>query len=267
MTKQKKIETTTSNGENAEEIASEKKTCFVIMPFSGTSEYEPGHFDRVYEYIIKPACELANFVPIRGDDSKSSNMIMLDVLRNIIDCDMAICDLSSINANVFYELGLRQAFDKKTILIRDGLHEVPFDLLGFRYVPYNPTLRVDTVRSEIKDISAMLLETHNERKLDANSIVSILKMKPATIDTKTMNQEESMMFEVLTRMKRLEQKVNGSLNNSKIYSNIKYNNKFLSNFTNSDNEYYLSPEILESLKKKPQTEHTQLSHAHANRLR
>lgn len=248
MTKQKDTQTTTGSGDNAEDISSEKKTCFVIMPFTGTSEYEPGHFDRVYEYLIKPACELAEFEPIRGDDSKASNMIMLDVLRNIIDCDMAICDLSSINANVFYELGLRQAFDKKTILIRDGLHAVPFDLLGFRYVPYSPSLRVDTVKSEINEIAAMLLDTHNESKLDANSIVSILKMKPARIDTKNMNQEESMMFEVLNRMKRLEQTVNGTYYDPRIPSKSRFKSQNLNSRPLSRNDYYLPPEIIDALK-------------------
>lgn len=248
MTKSKITQTTTGNDDHSNEGSSEKKTCFVIMPFSGTSEYEPGHFDRVYEYLIKPACAIANFEPIRGDDSKASNMIMLDVLRNIIDCDMAICDLSSINANVFYELGLRQAFDKKTILIRDGLHAVPFDLLGFRYVPYSPSLRVDTVKSEIQEIASMLLDTHNDSKLDANSIVSILKMKPATIDTKNMNQEESMMFEVLNRMKRLERTVSGNFNDAKFISNFKSKNSISQSQLASKREYYLSPEVIDALK-------------------
>ncbi|MBE3286624.1 hypothetical protein [Enterobacter cloacae complex sp. P31C] len=248
MNKQKNSQNTTGNGENSEEVSSEKKTCFVIMPFTGTAEYEPGHFDRVYEYLIKPACKMANFEPIRGDDSKASNMIMLDVLRNIIDCDMAICDLSSINANVFYELGLRQAFDKKTILIRDGLHAVPFDLLGFRYVPYSPTLRVDTVKSEIQEIAAMLQDTHNDSKIEANSIVSILKMKPATIDTKNMNQEESMMFEVLNRMKRLERTVSGNLIDPAVISNAKYKNSSSSSRFLTSKEYYLAPDLMESLR-------------------
>jgi len=217
------------------------------MPFSGTSEYEPGHFDRVYDYLIKPACELANFEPIRGDDSKSSNMIMLDVLRNIIECDMAICDLSSINANVFYELGLRQAFDKKTILIRDGLHAVPFDLLGFRYVPYTPSLRVDTVKSEVNEIAAMLLETHNDSKLDANSIVSILKMKPATIDTKNMNPEESMMFEVLNRMKRLERIIDINTGSVKAtHEHLITSNKSLNSFSEAQ-DYYISQQNIDRL--------------------
>ncbi|MGX5076626.1 hypothetical protein [Enterobacter mori] len=191
--------------ENVEvNIPGKKKTCFVIMPIADHIDYEPGHFDRVYNHLIKPACIEAGYEPIRADDSKASNMIMLDVLRSIIDCDMAICDLSSRNANVFYELGLRQAFDKKTILIRDGRHDVPFDLLGFRYVNYTPSLRVDTVKKEMMDISEMLLKTDEAHISDANSIVSILKMKPAEIDTRNLNAEESLMFELLNRMKRLE---------------------------------------------------------------
>lgn len=92
------------------------KTCFIIMPIADHDSYDKGHFDRVYEYLIKPACNKAGYTPIRADDSKASNMIMFDILKKIMECDMAICDLSSKNANVFYELGLRQAFNKKPFL-------------------------------------------------------------------------------------------------------------------------------------------------------
>lgn len=192
-----------------------EKTCFVIMPIADHPDYEIGHFERVYKYLIQPACIQAGYKPIRADDTKASNMIMLDVLKNIVDCDMAICDLSSRNANVFYELGLRQAFDKKTILIRDGKHDVPFDLLGFRYVNYSPSLRVDTVNKEINDIATMLDKTDNADITDANSIVSILKMRPAEIDPKTLNKEESLIFSVLSKLSELDRKV-GFISNNKL---------------------------------------------------
>lgn len=191
-----------------------EKTCFIIMPIADHPDYEIGHFERVYKYLIQPACIQAGYKPIRADDTKASNMIMLDVLKKIVDCDMAICDLSSRNANVFYELGLRQAFDKKTILIRDGKHDVPFDLLGFRYVNYSPSLRVDTVNKEINDIAIMLNKTDNADITDANSIVSILKMRPAEIDPKTLNKEESLMFSVLSKLSELDRKV-GVISNDK----------------------------------------------------
>lgn len=40
-----------------EQGSSNIKTCFVIMPTSDHPDYAPGHFKRVYEYIIKPACK------------------------------------------------------------------------------------------------------------------------------------------------------------------------------------------------------------------
>jgi hypothetical protein len=44
-----------------------QKTCFVIMHISDGDPYDIGHFKRVYEYIIKPACFEAEFPPVRGD--------------------------------------------------------------------------------------------------------------------------------------------------------------------------------------------------------
>lgn len=87
------------------------KKCFVIMPISDSEDYTSGHFGRVYEHIIKPACELAGFKPIRADDIMTTNYIALDIIKNIIESEMAICDLSSRNPNVLYELGIRQAFN------------------------------------------------------------------------------------------------------------------------------------------------------------
>lgn len=158
------------------------KSCFIIMPIADHPDYPQGHFNRVYEHLIKPACEAAGYRALRADDTKASHMIMFDILNKLVDCDMAICDLSSKNANVFYELGLRQAFNKKTILITDGRDKAPFDISGFRYVPYTPDLRVDTVKTEISLIAEMLLETEMASEDDVNSVVKLLKMKPATVE-------------------------------------------------------------------------------------
>lgn len=91
-----------------EAIKDEKpqKTCFVIMPISDVDGYEKGHFGRVYEYLIKPACEAAGYKVDRADDTSKTNMIIVDILQKAVKYDMAICDISSRNANVFYELVL-----------------------------------------------------------------------------------------------------------------------------------------------------------------
>lgn len=214
MSATKKEKSIASTGELEQQEATEK-TCFIIMPIADHPKYDEGHFNRVYEYLIKPACKNAGYKAIRADDSKASHMIMFDILKKIVECDMAICDLSTKNANVFYELGLRQAFNKKTILITDGEEKEPFDVTGFRYVKYDKSLRIDTVNNHINSISSMIEETEIADENDINSVVSLLKIKPASIDkTKDiqLSKENTIIFNMLNEM------------NKKINANVKKNN-------------------------------------------
>ncbi len=196
-----KSKTTEQNADSIEDVSQlgspEQKTCFIIMPIADHPNYEDGHFDRVYDFLIKPACAKAGYKAIRADDSKATHMIIHDILKNLVQCDMAICDLSSKNANVFYELGLRQAFNKKTILITDGKEKAPFDIGAFRYTEYSPTLRIDECSNSINEIVQMLIETERAPDNDINSIVKLLEMEPAKIEPSRLNVEESMLLKMI----------------------------------------------------------------------
>lgn len=202
MAKDKKeVKTETQEPTDVIEVDTEKeKTCFVIMPISDHPDYDDGHFKRVYDHIISPACKKAGYKPVIATDSKASNLIMFNILKNIVECDMAICDLSTKNANVFYELGLRQAFNKKTILITDGKEREPFDITGFRYVKYSPSLRIDTVQRNVNDIADMLKETELADENDINSITSLLRIHPANLDKSKeieLSNENTIIFKML----------------------------------------------------------------------
>lgn len=194
----------------------DKKTCFIIMPIADVAGYDSGHFHRVYNHIIKPACEIAGFDPIRADDINSSNMIVIDILKKIVESDLAICDLSGRNPNVLYELGLRQAFNKKTVLIKDNKTENIFDVQGFRYAQYDSNLRIDNVKNEIIKFSSALTETY-EATGDVNSIVQLLQIEPAKIDTKTeLSPSDTVLFRALNE---LNEKFDNMLSPHDKYSN------------------------------------------------
>lgn len=182
--------------------AEEKKTCFVIMPISDVDGYDSGHFTRVYEHLIKPACEQAGFKPERADETPRTDVIMAGILKKIIACDIAICDLSSRNANVFYELGLRHAFNKKTVLIRDYKTPMPFDISGIRTLPYNENLRIDEVKKAIPEIAKYLKETNDTDEKEANSMLQMLSIEePATLPKKTtMNTESKMILNAIAQI-------------------------------------------------------------------
>ncbi len=106
----------------------DKKKVFVIMPFKD-------EFFEVYEMIkikFADSFEFSN----AGDEANLQN-ILKDIVQPIYEADVIIADLTGLNANVMYELGLAHSFNKKTIVItQDDLATLPFDLKQYRAKDY-----------------------------------------------------------------------------------------------------------------------------------
>ncbi|EKO3932734.1 hypothetical protein GAW91_003388 [Vibrio fluvialis] len=171
-----------------------KPSCFVIMPIADQKGYDDGHFTLVYEDIIKPAIIDAGMEveQARADEVKNSNLIHLDILRKVIESDIAICDMSSRNPNVFYELGMRQAFDKPTVLIRDEDTAVPFDINGLRYVEYKKGMRHRDVVKAIADLTSMLKATYQKKddKSEVNSLIRLMDLTAAKVQHIELTEDE-----------------------------------------------------------------------------
>lgn len=188
-----------------------QKTCFVVMPIADMDDYETGHFSRVYNYIIKPACTKAGFIAVRADDVVSSNYIVIDILNKIVQSDMVIYDLSGRNPNVMYELGVRQAFNLPTVLIKDMKTNRIFDIQGLRCADYNHNLRIDTVEKSVDIISSALVETEKANGTDINSLIQLLGIAPAKIPQPVEISNESRLL--LSAIKDLSGRI-GLMENS-----------------------------------------------------
>ena len=114
--------------------------CFVLMPF-GRKPDAAGRmvdFDRVYQDLIAPAIEEADLEPLRADEEMAGGIIHKPMYERLILCEYAVADLTTANANVFYELGLRHAVRQwSTVLIfAEGGSQLPFDVAPLRALPY-----------------------------------------------------------------------------------------------------------------------------------
>ncbi len=114
--------------------------CFVVMPFGVKPDSSGGSidFDAVYHDIIEPGIRQAGMEPIRADDEASGGVIHKAMYERLILCDYAVADLTTANANVFYELGVRHAIRPQTTVAmywRGG--RLPFDVAQLRAVAYS----------------------------------------------------------------------------------------------------------------------------------
>ena len=138
---------------------------------------------------------------MRADEVNNSNLIVLDILKRIVESDIAICDLSGRNPNVMYELGLRQAFNKKTVLIKDDRTISPFDVQAFRYCEYDSSLRIDNAFNNIKSLEKAIISTFEADTNDVNSIVQLLRIEPAKVGEKTqLSKQDTLIYETLNQI-------------------------------------------------------------------
>lgn len=217
-----------------------EKTCFIIMPISDSDNYPSGHFSRVYEHIIKPACDIAGFRTIRADDIMTTNLIALDIVKNIINCDMALCDLSSRNPNVLYELGIRQAFNLPVTLMKDFKTDRIFDIQGFRDLEYDESLRIDTVETTVNDLSELLKNTYENKSKEINSLIGLLGIEPAKISDRTKISADTEL--ILNTLSNLEKRIT-RIEPKTAYENTK--NEFTHIPSNVGD--YLTPEEIKNL--------------------
>jgi hypothetical protein len=117
-----------------------KPLCFVLMPF-GRKPNDQGRiidFDAVYQDVIAPAVDQANFEGIRADEERVGGTIHKPMFERLMLCEYAIADLTIANPNVYYELGIRHAMrPRSTVLLNASGTRLPFDLALVRAIPYN----------------------------------------------------------------------------------------------------------------------------------
>ena len=120
-------------------LPSLRPLCFVLMPF-GKKPDAAGNlvdFDAVYEELIRPAIVGADLEPIRADEEMTGGIIHKPMFERLVLCEYAVADLTTANANVFYELGVRHAVRPwSTVLLFAEGGRLPFDVAPLRALPY-----------------------------------------------------------------------------------------------------------------------------------
>ncbi|MHB8097781.1 MAG: hypothetical protein ACYDEI_09050 [Erysipelotrichaceae bacterium] len=120
----------------------DKKVCFVIMGFGKKMDYENSRevdLDRIYNKVIKELInsEFKDYELIRADEISGSSLIDIGMYALLMNSDLVIADLTTLNSNAIYELGVRHALKPySTIIMADEKCKIPFDLSHSRFLKY-----------------------------------------------------------------------------------------------------------------------------------
>ncbi|HVN79837.1 MAG TPA: TRAFs-binding domain-containing protein [Terriglobia bacterium] len=163
--------------------------CFVLMPFGKKASVGAKmiDFDAVYEQLIAPAIHQANLEPLRADEEQGGGIIHTPMFERLLLCDYAVADLTTANANVFYELGVRHAARPRStvLMFAEGGGQLPFDVRMLRALPYK--LGPEGRPSDASNDCALLIKKLHEARDPApdSPLYQLLHDYPAIAHEKT----------------------------------------------------------------------------------
>ena len=137
------------------------KTIFLACPIGQVGSDTYKHADTIQKHLIKYTIEryseFEGIEVVRADQLAQPGKITTQIIRQLTDADICVADLTNLNPNVLYELGIRQAMLKPYILIAKAGTDLPFDLKDTRTIFYDTT-DLDSMSKARDDFKKYLIE-------------------------------------------------------------------------------------------------------------
>ncbi len=181
-----------------------EKICFCIMPVTvppeRLEEYSAGkhHFRQVFETLFEPAAEKVGLRAVFPDFGVSTP-IPLEIIQQLDRADLCIGDISTLNPNVFVEIGIRVALNRPLCLVRDEtVDKIPFDTGTIGHWRYNSELRAYNVQKELPKLIAFMEDTMKKHE-EGISYWSVFGMTATAQPLGQMGGTQDQMLKYLVR--------------------------------------------------------------------
>lgn len=205
--------------DKSEEQKDTRPVCGLIMPIADTEGYPIGHWAEVKKLYISIGEEVG-FKTRLVSDSDDVRIIQKNIVQNVFDDDIIICDVSSKNPNVMFELGLRLAFDKAAVIVKDNVTGYSFDTSPIAHINYPKDLRYYDVENFKDELRAKLLATYEEAKKTNHSMYleSFGKFVVKGLQTQEITNNEYLLesiIDIKNDIRLLRSQNNNNIVNSK----------------------------------------------------
>jgi hypothetical protein len=178
--------------------------CGIVRPIAAMDNYSSTHWIDVHNIIeeaIREAGLRANLV----SNADEVTIIHKTIVQNLYMNEIVVCDISGKNPNVMLELGMRLAFDKPTIVVKDDATPFSFDTSPIEHLTYPKDLRFSNIIEFQKKLTEKIVHTLDAAKKDENYSTFLKSIGDFTV-VKMNSREVSKEDFIIESIKRLEVK-------------------------------------------------------------
>ncbi|GAK69354.1 hypothetical protein RRU01S_04_01760 [Agrobacterium rubi TR3 = NBRC 13261] len=184
----------------------EKKTCFVVGPIGDDDTEDRIHADWLLADIIQPVFDehFSDFVVTRADKISNPGQITSQVITALLDAELVIADLTTLNPNAFYEIGIRHTIQRPIIHVHLEGQRIPFDIAPFRSIKFSRRRPAD-IRAARTTVLSFVTEALNPDHQIDNPVTfsrgKVMFSETATPAEKLLQEEISTLQD---RLRTLE---------------------------------------------------------------
>lgn len=159
-----------------------RKTCFFITPIGGDSSSIRRATDGLLAAAIRPALEGLGYDVSAAHEMPSPGSITRQVLERILNDDLVIANLTTLNPNVMYELAVRHAARKPVVVVALAGTVLPFDVADERTIFFTDDMAgVEELKPQlVRACSASLATTVPDNPIYRATQAALLKAAPTT---------------------------------------------------------------------------------------
>ncbi|WP_162886390.1 hypothetical protein [Pseudomonas syringae] len=181
-------------------------TCGLVMPISAIDGCSVEHWAEVKAIICEAVESVQDicFITKLVSDQDDVGVIQKRIVQNIYSSDIVVCDVSCKNANVMFELGMRLAFDKPTILIKDDKTDFSFDTGVIEHLVYPRDLRFSRILAFKKLLAEKISATYQASQNDpghSTFLKNFGSFKVASVD-QTVGTTDQVMLDMIQDLTR-----------------------------------------------------------------
>ncbi len=191
------------------------------MPISECDGCGEAHWKEVL-ILLERAAREAGFTPHLVSDADDAGVIQKRIVQNLYECPVVVCDISGRNANVMFELGMRLAFDKPTVIIKDDQTPYSFDTSPFDTISYPRDLRYTKVEAFHNALVSKIKNTASSDGSDS-FLKSFGSFKVADLSVEKAPADELILEEMSLIKTELRAMRNQARNSEHMY--VKSSNK------------------------------------------
>src|SRR3569833_613015 len=145
-------------------LGDEVKDCGLIMPIAECDGCSPAHWLEVRTILESAVAQIdkPKFRAKMVSEGEDTSVIHGRIVQNVYSNEIVICDVSGRNPNVLFELGLRIAFDRPVVLIKDDATAFAFDIGPLEHLVYPRGLRHGPIETFKTLLARKVSATHRD---------------------------------------------------------------------------------------------------------